>query len=521
MMIRTTKGKVEGAAANGVTVFKGIPFAKPPIGDLRWRPPEPMKSWEGTRRADSFGKACIQPVIEMEGFEPILPEDQSEDCLYLNVWTPRASGSIETQALRPVMVWIHGGAFRIGEGSTPLYDGTALAKQGAVVVTFNYRLGHLGFFAHPALQKDKSALGVTNFGLLDQIEALKWVQRNIAEFGGDPDNVTIFGQSAGAVSVLALFSSPLAANLFHKGIAQSPYAIPERSLETATRVGTFMASNVFGAGPHPTAKDLRHIKASKFALTQFNLPPVGISQPVPTLAPAPIYGDRVLPGRILDRFKASEQLPLPLVIGSNNNEQTILDAFGMTPEAVLEQIKNEVPDGEAFIEMCKAIYLPDDEPDRPEHVSNPARFGGLLLRDVLFTQQVYVLAAHHAAAGASTHRYYFTYVPQAFRPTPGWQFGTPHGGEIAFAFNNALPGFNDADARMAATVSSYWITFAQTGNPVGSVAWPPRTIATDQLLELGAPVAVHDDFRAQRLSLFATIYPRLVPMLDGSSLLRP
>jgi para-nitrobenzyl esterase len=517
MIVKTTKGKVEAATVNGVTAFKGIPFAKPPVGDLRWRPPEPMLPWSNVRRADTFGKACIQPVVQIEGFAPILPENQSEDCLYLNVWT--ASSDVEAQALRPVMVWIHGGAFLIGDGSAAPYDATALAKQGAVVVTLNYRLGHLGFFSHPALQTH-TALGPVNFGLLDQIEALKWVQHNIAGFGGDPDNVTIFGQSAGAVSVLALFSSPLAANLFHRGIAQSPYAIPERSFETATRLGRFVATNVFGAGDRPTANDLRAIKASKFAQSYFNVPPVGISQPVPSLAPAPIFEDPVLPERIRDTFMQQRQRRQPLMIGSNDNEQTILDAFGMKPEAVLEQIKHEMPGGELLLEAIKELYRGDPEPDRPDHVNDPARFGGLVLRDVLFTQQVYAIADAHAATGAPVHRYYFTHVPQAFRPHPAWARGTPHGGEVVFPFNNTLPGFDDADRRMAVTVSNYWFSFAQTGAPMGAVEWPAHTIVEDRTLELGARIEVHEEFRVDRLDLFRRIYPLFVPMLDGSGLLR-
>lgn len=520
MIVRTAKGKVEGVKANGVTVFKGIPFAKPPVGSLRWQPPEPMKQWDSVRRADTFGKACMQPVVQIEGFDPILPENQSEDCLYLNVWTTSDSGGTVPHTPKPVMVWIHGGAFLVGDGSAAQYDATQLAKKGAVVVTFNYRLGHLGFFAHPALQTDK-ALRPVNFGLLDQIEALRWVQRNIAEFGGDPDNVTIFGQSAGAVSVLALFSSPLAANLFHKGIAQSPYGIPERSIETATRVGRFVATNVFGAGDRPTAKDLRNIKASKFGLSHFNLPPVGISQPVPSLAPAPIYADAVLPDRIRKTFEDMRQLRLPLMVGSNNNEQTILESFGMRPEEVLEQIKNEVPYGEKFLEDFKEFYKDDDEPDRPDHVNNPARYGGLLLRDLLFTQQVYAITGNHAATGTPVYRYYFTYVPEAFRPHPAWKFGTPHGGEIVFPFNHTLPGFNDADKRMAAAVSNYWFTFAQTGTPAGTVAWPERTIVEDLTLELGTQTRVHEDFRVQRLQAFMFVYELIAPMLDGSRLLRP
>ena len=244
-VVKTQGGDVQGVAERDVVAFKGIPYAAPPVGNLRWREPQPATAWPGVRKGDAYGTACIQKpgLSQANGGDP---GPLSEDCLYLNVWTPKA----DPAARLPVMVWIHGGAYIFGGGSLPLYDGAPRAKKGAVVVTLNYRLLQLGFFAHPALQKENPG-GPANFGLLDQIAALRWVQRNIAEFGGNPGNVTILGQSAGGKSVLALFASPLARGLFQKGIAQSSYGVPDATTAKALQAG-IKAADALGASPAGT-----------------------------------------------------------------------------------------------------------------------------------------------------------------------------------------------------------------------------------------------------------------------------
>jgi para-nitrobenzyl esterase len=210
--VRIESGRISGALGDdGVRVYRGIPFAAPPVGDLRWRPPQPVEAWDGVRECIEFGPACPQPA-SMIGDTPAL---QDEDCLYLNVWTAAADEPL------PVMVWIHGGGCTTGAGSQSVYDGARFARRGVVLVTINYRLGPLGYLAHPLLSAE-SGHGVSgNYGLLDQIATLQWVQRNIAQFGGDPDCVTIFGESAGAQSVCWLMVSPLAEGLFHRAIAES------------------------------------------------------------------------------------------------------------------------------------------------------------------------------------------------------------------------------------------------------------------------------------------------------------
>jgi para-nitrobenzyl esterase len=512
MIIQTDSGRVEGITRDAVTVFKGIPFAARPIGALRWRAPQPAESWSDVRKADSFGKACIQPVFDsMEGAEPV--GAQSEDCLYLNVWT--AGGG--AHASRPVMVWIHGGAFKIGDGSSSMYDGTPLAQHGAVVVTFNYRLGHLGFFAHPALE-DEQPDGPVNFGLLDQIAALQWVQRNIAAFGGNPANVTIFGQSAGAVSVLALFASPLARNLFHKGIAQSPYAIPEYSRADAVELGIDVATRVFQLGERPTMTELRAVPAAQFARKEIENTD-GSTFPVPSLAPVAVVGDAVLPRSVRDAFEDGSEQRLPLMIGSNSDEASILSAFGIDPAEVLRAIEGAA--GPEAIESLKNLYREDPELTLPRDLDDPSRFGGLVLRDLLFTMQVRWIAQHHSKR-APVRRFYVGYVPERLRASQ--PHGVPHGGEIVFPFDTGgiaygTAGlFTPADREMARKVSHYWFTFAQTGTPEGAVEWPQHELTlplVDRILKLGERIEVVSNFRLTRLQMYADKYPELVAALRG------
>lgn len=214
----TVQGKLIGVVDKDIHIWRGIPYAAPPVGERRWRAPQPVTPWSGTRQADTFSRASWQDIEYCKALGGGDPGAFSEDCLYLNVWSPAGR-----RAPLPVMVWLHGGGYTLGAASLPPYDGLALAKREVVVVTVNYRLGHLGFFAHPALEGESDER-VNNFALLDQIAALRWVQENIAAFGGDPQNVTLFGESAGARSVLSLLASPKGNGLFHKAIVQSGYA---------------------------------------------------------------------------------------------------------------------------------------------------------------------------------------------------------------------------------------------------------------------------------------------------------
>lgn len=534
MIVQTTKGTLEGITKDGVNIFRGIPFAAPPVGDLRWQTPQEVAAWRHIRKADKFGPSCIQPVFPpMDGSEPIA--EMSEDCLYLNVWTAHTEPG--PSIARPVMVWIHGGAYKIGDGISSIYDGSPLAKKGAVVVTFNYRLGHLGFFAHPAFEKKFPGAPV-NFGLLDQIAALQWVRDNISRFGGDPGNVTIFGESAGAASVLALFTSPMAAGLFHKGIAQSAYAIPEHSRESAVALGADVAKRAWGVQDNPTINDLLQVPSSAFALKLIPSSNTKEAQlPVPSLAPTAIYGDPVLPSKIRKAFDDGAQHPLPLILGSNSNEESVLAAFGMDAAKILDILEANV--GKPTIAVWKSWYKQDPEID-PKELEDRGRFGGLILRDMLFTMQARWLATRHAKLHQTAYRYYFSYVQEARREEQ--PHGVPHGGEMVYPFNTGdisvgTEGtFTPADRAMADKVSNYWFYFAQNGTPIAGlpgsedegVPWPKHQYEEvdedadsnqppkleDRILKLGESIAPQSNFRMSRLDAFAGIYPFLEKAIE-------
>ena len=513
MRVHTTKGHVIGTEEDsGVTVFKCIPYAAQPVGELRWAPPREHKPWTKDLHASEFGPACPQPEIDLgDGTPPIT--NMKEECLYLNVWTTGQGKSD-----KPVMVWIHGGAFRIGEGATAMYDGTKLAQMGAVVVTFNYRLGHLGFFAHPALHQDKSAKDVpANFGLLDQIAALKWVRDNIAGFGGNSGNVTIFGESAGASSVLALFAAPGAAGLFDKGIAQSPYAIPEYRRDQAAQLGQFVAEHVWGCGANPTLAELRKVDEEMFKQKMFT-PPGGVPAPVPSLAPVAVVDHVVLHDKVRNVFAKGPTHPAKLMIGSNSNEQTVAQLFDLNPQILFLIL------GTPRILEYHQLYLKDPDTDQ-ENLE--AQLAGLIMRDLMFTMQSRWTATQQIAAHASlpAYWYYFSYVPALLSENEQWQDGVPHGGEIMFPFQTLPPSFPAKDHQMAAKISEYWFTFARDGVPTSSTAairtWPPFTPTSDAILKLGDPIENQQGFRKALLNLAVEDYPKLEAAIEALRSLPP
>ncbi|KOQ86651.1 carboxylesterase/lipase family protein, partial [Enterobacter hormaechei] len=310
-VVETRQGALIGFTEGDTHVWCGIPYAAPPVGQWRWRSPRPPARWDGVRPATAFSASSWQSSESCQELGGGDPGQFSEDCLYLNVWSPVARADP-----LPVMVWLHGGGFTLGAGGLPPYNGRALAKRGAVVVTINYRLGHLGFFAHPALEGEEERV-VHNFALLDQIQALEWVRDNIAAFGGDPENITVFGESAGARSVLSLMASPLARGLFHKAIVQSGYTLPDTPRGQAMHKGEAIAAH-FGLH-NATAEQLRAIPPEAFW---------PLTSPL-NIAPAPIVGDCVLPEAMLDVFFAARQHPVPVMIGSNSDEASVMSVFGV------------------------------------------------------------------------------------------------------------------------------------------------------------------------------------------------
>ncbi|WP_129780974.1 carboxylesterase/lipase family protein [Peristeroidobacter soli] len=306
-VVRTPAGTARGSADGSVNVFKGLPYALPPVGEARWKPPVEMPAWSGVRDATKFGPACMQPKARNGSIYAWDLGAISEDCLFLNVWAKRGASKA------PVMVWIHGGALTTGSGSEPLYDGKKLAERGVVVVSINYRLGVFGYLAHPQLSAESSANLSGNYGLLDQIEALRWVKKNIAAFGGDPSNVTIAGESAGGLSVMYLMTSPPARGLFHKAIAQSAYMISTPELKQA-RFGEFPAEAIGARIVEGTgAKDMAALRA---------IEPEKLMEVAARMGYFPLgtVDGHVLPRQLVDVFDRGEQAPVPILAGFNSGE---------------------------------------------------------------------------------------------------------------------------------------------------------------------------------------------------------
>jgi para-nitrobenzyl esterase len=425
------------------------------------------------RDASKVGAACPQKRgLSLEGGGD--PGTLSEDCLYLNVWTPRA----ERGARLPVMVWLHGGALIFGSGGLPLYDGAALARQGVVVVTVNYRLGPLGYFVHPALER-ADPNGAANYGLLDQIAALRWVQQHIEGFGGDPRQVTVFGQSAGAQSVLALMASPMAKGLFQGAIAQSPYGIPSHTRQQARQSGVKVAEAMGLPGAKATLQQLRALPAERLA----TLDGQGLS-----LAPSLIVGDAAVPRTLLSAFQAGQQATVPLVIGSNSDETSVALAFGLNPAALIQKL------GAGRI-LVGPLY---------PGVTGDAELGRQVVRDLAFTafsRRIAVLQAKRAP----TFRYYFDLVPMAARAS---RSGVAHGGEVPWVFGTAdscacmNAELVEADRQAGSAVLERWAAFARTGRPdvASSVQWPSDTLLRPVVMSFGDEPLVERGFMAQRLN---------------------
>ncbi len=457
--ITTAEGRLGGRSEDGLDVYRGIPYAAPPSGALRWRAPQPHASWQGLRAAQSFGDDCVQiPMSAPPG--PGFTRPQSEDCLYLNVWVPQG----EQGKRLPVMVWIHGGAFIMGSGAWPCYSGRALAQQGVIVVTLNYRLGRFGFFAHPALSHESHGEPLGNYGLLDQIAALHWVRRNIAAFGGDPHRVTVFGESAGATSVNALLISPLADGLFDQAISESSGA--GRDLPTmseAESAGKSWATSLGIDGGDASA--LRALPADTVQRSA-NAAPAAMD---------PVIDGRILGMNLLDAFRQGLQHKLPYLVGTNSYEYSLLKWL---PGALDQMYRHLGSNGEAAL----APYLRDAQgKPTPRSLAEQQ-----LWSDYFMVSPAHFIAARMAAAGVPVWLYRFSYVPLARR---GQVPGTAHGAELPYVFGNvdgpSMYGEGAQDAAMALVVSAYWASFAKSGNPNGraAVRWPPYNARKEPLLD--------------------------------------
>ena len=463
---RLDTGWVEGVQAKGVRAFLGLPYAQPPVGDLRWRAPRPAAPWTGVRPAVAFAPACPQRGVSMPG-EP--PPRTAEDCLYLNVWTPA-----KPKGRLPAIVWIHGGGWTNGATALPLYAGDALAARGVVVVAIAYRLGALGFLAHPALSaEDGGSSG--DYGLMDQVAALRWVRRNIAAFGGDPGNVTIAGQSAGAMSISLLMASPEAKGLFHRAIAQSggvfePLDLaPGYRLASAERDGAAFAEKL-GAS---TAAQLRALPVD--ALTALGAARLG----------HPVIGARILPLAPWDAYAAGRQNRVPLLLGYNAEE-----ARSLTDLTAIRAATFQADLAKTFGPLPPALLA--GYPFSDDASAQAAR--GAFERDLRFGWDMWAWARLQARAGTPAYLYRFSRRPPFPEDSVRAGWGASHFAELWYMFGHLDQepwAWSEADRRLSAAMVDQWVAFARTGDPNGGgrPAWPRFDEAAPRVLELGDTIA--------------------------------
>ena len=494
--IKVDGGLISGTTADGVRSFKGIPFAAPPVGDLRWKAPQPVVAWEGVRKCETFGPECPQAPYPAGSMYASPPQKQSEDCLYLNVWTAAKSGE-----KRPVMVWIHGGALTRGSGANRVYDGTAFAKKGVVLVTINYRLGPLGYLAHPELTSESQQHSSGNYGVLDQIAALKWVQKNIAVFGGDAKNVTIFGESAGSWSVNTLMATPLAKGLFHRAIGESggsfgPMAFLKEDrtrLSAAEKVGAAFAK----AAGADSLKALRALSADKI-IDVFNNDTEGKK-----FRTSPNVDGWVLPDEIRNIFAKGKQNDVPVIVGSNANEMSTLTVPASVPKTIEDYRKRIEPlYGEATRDF-DALYPVKSDADVPA-----AYLGSL--RDVTFTLPMRTWARMTATGRSKAYLYSFSHVA----PNPNSKYlGAYHASEISYVFNNLNPQnamLQEVDHKLAETMSNYWVNFAKTGDPNGKglPKWTPYNASDEPYMDFGDVVQVRNHLLKEQLDFLEQFQKR-------------
>jgi para-nitrobenzyl esterase len=485
--VSVDSGSISGTLEDGVHVFKGVPFAAPPVGDLRWKAPQAVTKWEGVRECTEYGKSCPQdPYPAGSMFAQRAPEPQSEDCLYLNVWTT----SLDAQAKQPVMVWIHGGGLTRGSGANTVYDGSNLARKGVVLVTINYRLGPFGYLAHPELTKESDKKSSGNYGVLDQIAALQWVERNIERFGGDKHRVTIFGESAGSWSVNVLVASPLAKGLFHRAIGQSGGSFgPGMALASAEEAGI----ELMQAAGAESLEQLRALSPEQLLRAGNGNGGGGARRG----RMGPNVDGWVLPDEIRNIFAAGRQNDVPVIVGSNANEMTSLTAPAMIPrtrEAYAKQMQEELGD---LAGQLDALYPAADDADVPRAWLDNRR-------DRAFTVQMRAWARMTGTGDSPAYLYFFTRVP----PIANSQyFGAFHAAEIAYVFDNLdrLPTqYGEVDHELADALSSYWVNFAATGDPNGKGLphWPAYTRDDEAYQELGDTIETRNHLLSQQLDFW-------------------
>lgn len=487
LVVNTKQGKIKGSMIDEVYVYKGIRYAQPPVGQLRWKAPQEPKSWSGVKECTSFGTICPQAEYSPQSLYYTKLEPMSEDCLYLNVWSKSLTDK------KPVMVWIHGGALTRGSGSRAEYDGSQFANNGIVLVSINYRLGAFGFMAHPELSAESPNNASGNYGFLDQIKALEWVKNNISAFGGDPDNVTIFGQSAGSGSTYALTASPLAKGLFHKVIAQSGTMFwPTPMLKEAT--DTIPSAEHLGLGMMKTfgvtsLAEMRQLPAETIVEKFYG-------SPLERVIPTAVVDGWFLSERLNEIFENGNQNRVPVLLGSTAKEASALVNPGMFPKS-----KDEYPSywekkyGEKA-NICMMAYPVDEDSD----VINACMDQ---LGDEWFVLPMRNWARQLTKYNIPAYVYHFEAVTNI--PFSNY-FGAFHGSEIPFVFQHMtstrLPDmYSDEDIQLSKVMSSYWINFAKTGNPnaAGLIDWPIYNIQTEPYMSLDKEPKVANQLLKPRL----------------------
>ena len=495
-VVKIESGQIRGAAEGKVIAFRGVPFAAPPLGDLRWRAPQPVRPWDGIRPAEKYASDCMQEPFPSDAAP--LGSGISEDCLYLNLWKPASSDSKKL----PVMVWIYGGGFVNGGSSPDVYDGSAFAADGIVFVSFNYRIGRFGFFAYPALTAEHPEEPKGNYGYLDQIAALQWVQKNIAAFGGDPKQVTVFGESAGGGSVLTLLTSPLSQGLFQRAIIESGGGrallmgkrfVSKDSADgrpSAEKVGVNFAASVGITDPGAAGlAALRKLPAEKICA---GLGMMTMMQAANTYS-GPVEDGKIVRESPQEAILAGRWAKVPVMIGANSAD------IGFPGGRTIDELF--APFG-ANAEKAKAIY-------NPEHSENVWLVGARIAMDQMMVEPSRFVARAVSAQGIPAWEYRFSYVAESMRDK--WP-GAPHATEIPYVFHTVKAVYKDrltaTDDALSLQAHASWVAFVKSGDPSipGAQKWATQNPQSDILMNFTnkGPVVEADPWK-ERLDLIENL----------------